>query len=295
MRAPPRASAAALLALELAAGLGEEDVVERRRVQLEVGRSRGSRRRARARPSASSSAPPLEPHRRRARARRDRRAEALEHAGDRVAVVAARPASTSSVGRPISAFSASGVPSATIWPWSMIPTRSASTSASSRYCVVRKTVTPSSRASRATSCPQVGAALRVEAGRRLVEEQDRAGGGRARARGRAGASCRPSSRRPCGRPRRSGRRARAARRRAGGARPSGALQRGLQAHVLAPGEQRVERGLLERGADRRRARAGPSRTMSWPATRAVPAVGGSSVVSISTVVDLPAPLGPRKP
>ena len=28
---------------------------------------------------------------------------------------------------------------------------------------------------------------------------------------------------------------------------------------------------------------------------AVPAVGGSSVVSISTVVDLPAPLGPRKP
>ena len=35
--------------------------------------------------------------------------------------------------------------------------------------------------------------------------------------------------------------------------------------------------------------------MSKPATRAVPAVGGSSVVSISTVVDLPAPLGPRKP
>ena len=46
---------------------------------------------------------------------------------------------------------AAGVPSATIRPWSMIPTRSASTSASSRYCVVRNTVTPSSRASRATS------------------------------------------------------------------------------------------------------------------------------------------------
>jgi len=28
---------------------------------------------------------------------------------------------------------------------------------------------------------------------------------------------------------------------------------------------------------------------------AVPLVGGSRVVSISTVVDLPAPLGPRKP
>ena len=55
------------------------------------------------------------------------------------------------VGRPIVAFSSSGVPSATILPWSMIPTRSARTSASSRYCVVRKTVTPSSFASRPTS------------------------------------------------------------------------------------------------------------------------------------------------
>src|SRR5918998_5677904 len=40
---------------------------------------------------------------------------------------------------------------------------------------------------------------------------------------------------------------------------------------------------------------GPALTMSWPATRAVPLVGGKSVVSIRTVVDLPAPLGPRKP
>ena len=34
---------------------------------------------------------------------------------------------------------------------------------------------------------------------------------------------------------------------------------------------------------------------SKPATLALPPVGGSSVVSIRTVVDLPAPLGPRKP
>ena len=40
---------------------------------------------------------------------------------------------------------------------------------------------------------------------------------------------------------------------------------------------------------------GPSRTTSKPATRAVPLVGGSSVVNISTVVDFPAPFGPRKP
>ncbi len=39
----------------------------------------------------------------------------------------------------------------------------------------------------------------------------------------------------------------------------------------------------------------PSLTTSCPATRALPEVGGSSVVSMCTVVDLPAPLGPRKP
>ena len=57
----------------------------------------------------------------------------------------------STVGRPISALSESGVPSATILPVSMIPTRSASASASSRYWVVRKTVTPFEEASRWTS------------------------------------------------------------------------------------------------------------------------------------------------
>ena len=39
----------------------------------------------------------------------------------------------------------------------------------------------------------------------------------------------------------------------------------------------------------------PCVAMSKPATVARPAVGGSSVVSMWTVVDLPAPLGPRKP
>ena len=67
--------------------------------------------------------------------------------------------------------------------------------------------------------PQRAAALRVEAGRRLVEEQDGRAVHAARARGRGGASCRPSSRRPCARRRRSARRGRAARRRACGARP----------------------------------------------------------------------------
>ena len=62
-----------------------------------------------------------------------------------------RAAIACTLGRPISALRSVGVPSATMRPWSMIPTRSASTSASSRYWVVRNTVTPSSRASRATS------------------------------------------------------------------------------------------------------------------------------------------------
>ena len=39
----------------------------------------------------------------------------------------------------------------------------------------------------------------------------------------------------------------------------------------------------------------PSSTTSCPATRALPEVGGSSVVSMWTVVDLPAPFGPRNP
>lgn len=36
-------------------------------------------------------------------------------------------------------------------------------------------------------------------------------------------------------------------------------------------------------------------TTSWPSTVARPEVGVSSVVSILTTVDLPAPLGPRNP
>ena len=39
----------------------------------------------------------------------------------------------------------------------------------------------------------------------------------------------------------------------------------------------------------------PRAATSKPATVARPAVGGSNVVSMCTVVDLPAPLGPRKP
>ena len=100
--------------------------------------------------------------------------------------------------------------------------------------------------------PQVGAALRIEARWSARRGTGRAGGARARARGRAGASCRPSSRRPCGRPRRSSPTRSSsssprARRSAFGT-PCSVVCRRM---CSRPGQQRVERRLLQRGADRR--------------------------------------------
>ena len=135
---------------ERAAGLREEDVVEARLVQVDLARRGGSRRRAPGSPSGG---------------RRGRRAARRSAPGRAAVSSPKRPSSSRSRSRspgdlrarprpsacrsPPSA--ARAFPSATMRPWSMIPTRSASTSASSRYCVVRKTVTPSSRARRPTS------------------------------------------------------------------------------------------------------------------------------------------------
>ena len=134
----------------------------------------------------------------------------------------------------------------------MIPTRSASTSASSRYCVVRKTVTPVLAASRATSSqsavrlwmssPVVGSSRKRIA--RPVDERERevepalhpagvaaylAVGGLRRARRASSSSSAPAPPLVTG----------------------AALERRLKPQVLAAGQQRVERRLLERGADRR--------------------------------------------
>ena len=76
--------------------------------------------------------------------------------------------------------------------------------------------------------------------------------------------------------------------------PRDPVERELELEVLAARQERVERRLLERGADRPPHRR-PLRHDVVPADLLVPAVGGSSVVSMCTVVDLPAPLGPRKP
>ena len=54
----------------------------------------------------------------------------------------------------------------------MMPTRCASSSASSRYCVVKKMVMPSCSFSAAHLVPHIRSADRVEAGGRFVEEED---------------------------------------------------------------------------------------------------------------------------
>ena len=170
-------------ALERAAGLGEEHVVERWLVKLEVldldplaRRARGRRRRG----GVAAGGAPRTRRRRRGRARRTARAPRP------LALVRGSAGTASIVGRPTSALRAVGVPSATMWPWSMIPTRSARTSASSRYCVVRKTVTPSSLARRSTSSQS---AVRLWTSRPVV------GSSRKRIRGRCtSASARSSLR-----------------------------------------------------------------------------------------------------
>ena len=58
---------------------------------------------------------------------------------------------TSMRSSPMRAFSSSGVPWATVRPWSSTTMSSASRSASSRYCVVRMTVVPSRTRSRSMS------------------------------------------------------------------------------------------------------------------------------------------------
>ena len=121
------------------------------------------------------------------------------------------------------------------------------------------------------------------------------GCGRGPARGRGDASCRPSSRRPCDPPPRRGRRARSGRRRGCGARSWG-RPGAPSAIACARGRSDGRRGRPPGG--RPRSTRGPGRPgwrcrsrRPWPCR----SVGGSSVVSIRTVVDLPAPFGPRKP
>ena len=217
--------------------------------RLEVGDRRGPRRRARAR-RREASAPPSQPDGGRPGRRAVGVPKRAQHVGDprrdrRRPRARARGRAADlrlqRVRRPV----------ATIRPWSMIPMRSARTSASSRYCVVRKTVTPSSRASRATSShsserlcgsrPVVGSSRKrmrgpVDERQGQVQPALHAAGVAADLAVGGVDQAHPLEQRVAARPALG---------------PVQALQRRLQPHVVAAGQERVERGLLERRADRR--------------------------------------------
>ena len=83
-------------------------------------------------------------------------------------------------------------PRAITRPWSTTTMSSARRSASSRYCVVSSIVAPLVDEV-LEHVPEVVAGARVQAGRRLVEEQQLGRRRRASRRGRAGGACRPST------------------------------------------------------------------------------------------------------
>ena len=191
-----------------------------------------------------------------------------------------------------SRLSSSGVPSATSRPWSSTAIRSASWSASSRYCVVRKIVTPPATRSR-TICHIVRRLRGSRPGGRLVEEDDARVADQASSPGRAGAACRRSRwPRACSAASaRSNRSSSSAARR----RPSRAaevVQVGHQDQVLLAGEQVVDGRELAGDADRGADRVGVARRGRGRRRAACPASAPIRVDRIWTVVVLPAPFGP---
>ena len=148
-------------------------------------------------------------------------------------------------------FSSSEVPSATIRPWSRTAIRSASSSASSRYWVVRKIVTPP--ATRLTDAvPHRAPAARVQPGRWARRGRSPAASRPASSPGRGGGASRPSRSTPACGPRRSGRTARAVPvTRVASGRSAEMVQVGHQLHVLLAGQQLVHRRELAGDADRR--------------------------------------------
>ena len=123
-----------------------------------------------------------------------------------------------------------------------------------------------------------------------------AGGRPAPRRGRGGGACRRSRSSPAGRRPRRGRSARAAAAPARATRPRAqVVEPADHLEVLEPGQVLVDGRVLAGEPDLRRAARPRRLTTSRPATRALPPVGGSSVVRIRTAVVLPAPFGPSRP
>ena len=189
-------------------------------------------------------------------------------------------------------FSSSAVPSATIRPRSRTAIRSASRSASSRYWVVRNTVTPPSTNS-STILPELEPAARVESRSSARRGRSPLAPGQGLPRGRAGGACRPSRCRPGAplpspRPKRSS--SSRARRLACAAAEAGQatdrVQRFSSPVCRASTEAYWPVRLIRLRTSLRCART------SKPATRASPPSASSSVARIRTVVVFPAPFGP---
>ena len=160
-----------VVALEVAAGLLDEHVVERRLRRARATRRGGRPRRARGPRRRSRVAPPAIAIERWQPSPGGRSvAEARQHLARAVDVACPRRRRQVEVRAADLGLQRGGRALGDDPPALMIPTRSASWSASSRYWVVRKTVVPSS-CRRRTSSQSVIARDGVQPGRGLVEEQ----------------------------------------------------------------------------------------------------------------------------
>ncbi len=198
------------------------------------------------------------------------------------------------VERPTEDFSSSEVPSATFRPWSMTAIRSASWSASSRYCVVSRMVLPCCTSSRMVvhiwprvrgSRPVVGSSRKISGGR-VIRLAARSSRRRMPPENWAICLVAASSSPNCVEQPLGG----LARRR-----PAQSLEAAEEEQVLGGGQVLVDRGVLpgdaEELADDVRVACvrRPRRCCASP-----PSIG-SRVASILSMVVLPAPLGPRTP
>ena len=166
--------------------------------------------------------------------------------------------------------------------------RSASRSASSRYCVVSSSAAPSSTRPRIASHIRRGSRGR---GRSWARRGTRRAGGRpGRRRGPAAAACRRSSRSGAVGGVRRARSARAARRCARGRSRGSAAAAGRAGRFSRPVRRSSSVACWPASAIGSRTAAG-SRTTSRPSTKRGP-LGPSSVAKMRTAVVLPAPLWP---
>ena len=180
----PAAAVVGRLRLGGVTGERQEHVVERRPMQATS--SSATPAASRSRIASTQAGARRSPRRRTATARRARPSARPRRPARRTST-AARRAGRGRARRPPAArpptwaFSSSAVPWAMIRPASTTAMRSASWSASSRYCVVSSSVVPP-RTSVVDHVPHVQPAARVEPGGRLVEEQHRRPGDQAGAR-----------------------------------------------------------------------------------------------------------------